>query len=137
MKTLKSLPKKDREILRKALRDAGEAHALWMDEPIDSPHSDRLKEERYKLWEEYKILRNRLLNPGSNTPDLESLLEQVTVQKVGPQAQDPDFGVSLGSWLSVCTDKEVIAYFADETDALRFRLDYINGILNPVTQWNK
>lgn len=34
-------------------------------------------------------------------------------------------------WYAVSDTDGIIAYFADETDACRFRLDYINRILNP------
>jgi hypothetical protein len=36
----------------------------------------------------------------------------------------------LEGWFAVCTDLGIIAYFGDESEAYRFRLDYINRILN-------
>ena len=38
---------------------------------------------------------------------------------------------TLGEWYAVCNDNGIIAYFGKEVDAYRFRLDYINRILNP------
>lgn len=40
--------------------------------------------------------------------------------------------VNLDGWYGVSTTDGIIAYFSNETDALRFRLDYINQILNPL-----
>lgn len=34
-------------------------------------------------------------------------------------------------WFAVVNDEGIIAYFGDEMDALRFRLDYINRKMNP------
>ena len=39
--------------------------------------------------------------------------------------------LTLGEWYAVCNDNGIIAYFGKEVDAYRFRLDYINRILNP------
>jgi len=36
----------------------------------------------------------------------------------------------LSNWFAVCSDMGIIAYFSSESDALAFRLDYINSILN-------
>ena len=40
----------------------------------------------------------------------------------------------LDGWSAVSTDDDggIIAFFRDEADACRFRLDYINGKMNPV-----
>ena len=58
---------------------------------------------------------------------LEDLLEEVSVMPPGDWTNDdgPD------GWFAVCNDHGIIAYFWDEADAFRFRLDYINRILNP------
>ena len=34
-------------------------------------------------------------------------------------------------WYAVTTADGIVAYFASENDAFRFRLDYINRLLNP------
>lgn len=65
---------------------------------------------------------------------IEEALEYVFVGDVDEDhariANMPD---CLVGWYYVGTDdRSVIAYFHSETDALRFRLDYINQILNPV-----
>jgi hypothetical protein len=61
---------------------------------------------------------------------LQKLLESVSV--MGPGQWENDDGPS--EWYAVCTDEGgIIAYFMDSADAFRFRLDYINGLLNPVT----
>lgn len=36
----------------------------------------------------------------------------------------------LDGWFAVCTDLGIIAYFGNEAEAFRFRLDYINRLLN-------
>ncbi len=59
--------------------------------------------------------------------DLESLLEEIAVIPPG-QLDNPPEG--LEEWYAVTTDWGIIAYFAEEADAFRFRLDLINLILN-------
>lgn len=36
----------------------------------------------------------------------------------------------LDGWFAVCTDLGIIAYFGNPAEAYRFRLDYINRLLN-------
>lgn len=61
--------------------------------------------------------------------DLDQLLEEVSV--LSPGQWENEDTPHLGEWWAVCNDQGIIAYFGDETDAFRFRLDYINRILNP------
>ncbi len=51
------------------------------------------------------------------------------VQVCAPGMWENDQGPS--DWFAVVNDDGIIAYFGDETDALRFRLDYINRQMNP------
>lgn len=55
------------------------------------------------------------------------LLESISV--MGPGDWENESGPA--NWWAVVSDDGIIAYFGEETDALRFRLDYINRILNP------
>lgn len=60
--------------------------------------------------------------------DLDELLETVVVDH--PCAWQNDTGPK--GWFAVSTGEQgIIAYFAHEVDAYRFRLDYINRLLNP------
>ena len=61
--------------------------------------------------------------------DLERLLEEVSV--LWPGMWENEQTPTLGEWYAVCNDNGIIAYFGKEVDAYRFRLDYINRILNP------
>jgi hypothetical protein len=62
------------------------------------------------------------------TKDLDELLEDVSV--LSPGMWENDSGPS--DWYAVCNDDGgIIAYFWKEVDTYRFRLDYINRILNP------
>ena len=56
---------------------------------------------------------------------LDSLLDEVSVMDYWENQTN----VLIG-WYAVCTDLGIIAYFSSEREALRFRLDYINRILN-------
>ena len=59
--------------------------------------------------------------------DLDEALEDVQVH--GPGMWENDEGPE--GWNAVSTGRDsIIAYFADEADALRFRLDLINYWLN-------
>lgn len=59
---------------------------------------------------------------------LDNLLESVFVLDPGVWAND----IGPKDWYAVGTDDDgVIAYFFRESDAYRFRLDYINRKLNP------
>lgn len=60
--------------------------------------------------------------------NLDQLLEDISV--LAPGQWDNDEG-PVG-WYAVCNERGIIAYFGKELDALRFRLSYINGLLNPV-----
>lgn len=59
--------------------------------------------------------------------DLNYYLDEISV--LPPGMWDNDFGPK--DWYAVCNEDGIIAYFGEETDALRFRLDYINRKLNP------
>lgn len=48
------------------------------------------------------------------------------VSDLDDAGRDPD----LGGWFYVCDDDGIIAYFAHEVDALRFRLAEVNRYLN-------
>lgn len=65
---------------------------------------------------------------------LEEALEYVFVGDVDDyHVQMNGMSQHMVGWYYVGTeDLSVIAYFHSETDAMRFRLDYINQILNPV-----
>lgn len=64
--------------------------------------------------------------PKSKT--LKELLESIDVLAPGEWQNEIS---NLLEWWAVVTDDGIIAYFGSERDALRFRLDYINRILNP------
>lgn len=59
---------------------------------------------------------------------LDELLEEISV--LGPDQWDNKQSDALEGWFAVATDAGIIAYFGDEQDALGFRLDLINSILN-------
>lgn len=59
---------------------------------------------------------------------LEDLLEEVSVIEEFENEASP----FLVGWFAVVTDEGIIAYFGNEKDAFRFRLDYINQILNTI-----
>ena len=60
---------------------------------------------------------------------IDKLLEAVAVH--APGMWDNDQGPH--DWWAVSTDGYgILAYFARESDAFRFRLSLINGLLNPV-----
>jgi len=67
---------------------------------------------------------------------LGNMLEEVSVHPAGdiPAIADIPGDHTLKDWYAVSTDDAggVIAYFRDESTALRFRLDYINDSLNPL-----
>jgi hypothetical protein len=60
--------------------------------------------------------------------DIEELLQEISVMEHGGWKNQNSEG--LVGWWAVATDLGIIAYFGCETDAFRFRLDYINRILN-------
>lgn len=60
-----------------------------------------------------------------NGKTLNELLEEISV------LDDWDNQTSgLDGWFAVATDLGIVAYFGSEPEAFRFRLDYINRILN-------
>lgn len=60
--------------------------------------------------------------------DIYDLLDTVSV--AAPHMWENDEGPK--GWYAVITDDDgIVAYFATENDALRFRLDLINRHLNP------
>ena len=62
---------------------------------------------------------------------LHELLDAISV--MAPGSWENDAGPN--DWYAVCNDDDgIIAYFQDERAAYRFRLDYINGLLNPTKQ---
>jgi hypothetical protein len=63
--------------------------------------------------------------------DIEELLQSVSVMAPGQWENDLSTISLIKDWYAVCTDDGIIAYFGEESDAFRFRLDYINRILNP------
>lgn len=67
--------------------------------------------------------------------NLDDWLEAVQVQEIDSyinEANRNGLRAVIG-WYGVSTDDDggLIAYFRDETDAFRFRLDYINRKMNP------
>ncbi len=59
---------------------------------------------------------------------LEDLLALITVY--GPGEWENDLGEQLEDWYAVADEAGIIAYFINEKDAFRFRLDLINIRLN-------
>ena len=62
--------------------------------------------------------------------NLDDLLDAVSVMP--PGCWENENTPLLGEWWAVCNDEGIIAYFGRESDAFRFRLSYINSVLNPV-----
>jgi hypothetical protein len=56
---------------------------------------------------------------------LDELLEEISVLD---EWENQTKG--LDGWFAVCTDLGIIAYFGEKSEAFKFRLDYINRILN-------
>lgn len=61
------------------------------------------------------------------TRSLNDLLETWSV--LDPEQWENESG-PMG-WFAVCNDHGIVAYFADERDAYRYRLSEINRTLNP------
>ena len=61
---------------------------------------------------------------------IDELLEEVIV--LPPGMWENDVSELLSDWYAVANEEGIIAYFGREEDAFRFRLDYINGLLNPI-----
>ena len=64
----------------------------------------------------------------TKTTTLSELLEAIDV--IPPGMWENELS-DLLDWWAVTNEVGIIAYFGNEVDALRFRLDYINRILNP------
>ena len=60
--------------------------------------------------------------------DLEYYLEEISAQF--PGQWENEASTVLKDWYAVSNEEGIIAYFGNEMDALRFRLDYINMKLN-------
>ena len=59
--------------------------------------------------------------------DLNMLLEEITVQEIdGSELGTP----CIDGWFGVVNEEGIFAYFGDENEAFKYRLDYINRILN-------
>lgn len=58
---------------------------------------------------------------------LDDLLEEISVHAPGMWEND----LGPPNWFAVSNSDGIIAYFGNEVDACRFRLDYINRKLNP------
>ena len=75
---------------------------------------------------------NALIDAGyhnypKSTKSLDELLDDISV--LAPGCWENDIGPK--NWWAVTNDDGIISYFGNENDALRFRLDYINRLLNP------
>jgi hypothetical protein len=62
--------------------------------------------------------------------NLTELLEEISVQEIDEDCAKANNIEGLIGWFGVVTDLGIIAYFGLEIEAFRFRLDYINRILN-------
>lgn len=66
--------------------------------------------------------------------DIDQLLEEWQVEELDygdlRDREGPEVANYLEGWYGVSNDKGIIAYFGDESDALRFRLGEINRELN-------
>lgn len=60
--------------------------------------------------------------------NLDDLLEEWAV--MFPGMWENNNTPTLGDWYAVSNNKGIIAYFGNEADAFRFRLNEINRILN-------
>ena len=63
---------------------------------------------------------------------LDELLEDVQVQEIDEEVCRINYTPGLIGWYCVINNHNIIAYFRKEKNALRFRLDYINQILNTI-----
>jgi len=63
--------------------------------------------------------------------DLDYYLENITVEFPLEYPPMHEFA-NLTDWYGVSNEQGIIAYFREDEDAFRFRLDYINNLLNPV-----
>ena len=76
-----------------------------------------------------KLCRN--IKESNRMKDLDYYLENICVEFPLEFPPKHDFA-DLTDWYGVSNESGIIAYFGNETDALRFRLDYINSIMNPI-----
>ena len=72
--------------------------------------------------EDYNVLENNKSWQKENNYDLDSMLEEVSIQ-------DVEEGELIG-WFAVVDCDGINAYFSTETEALSYRLFLINRILN-------
>ena len=64
-------------------------------------------------------------------PTLDEVLEEIQVQEVDEYINlSNGKGASLTGWFTVVDTQGIIAYFSTETEALNYRLNLINRILN-------
>jgi hypothetical protein len=64
--------------------------------------------------------------------DLDYYLQEIAVQEVDSDLAINNKIPNLIGWYAVVNEKGIIAYFGNEKDAFRFRLDYINQLLNSI-----
>jgi len=64
---------------------------------------------------------------------LDNLLE--SWQVIAPYCWENEAG-PIG-WYAVCNDIGIVAYFGNESDAFRYRMDRINAELNPYEKISK
>jgi len=67
--------------------------------------------------------------------DLDELCDEISVMSCDDMADDfqnnlTNVNILLKGWYAVVSDLGIIAYFAEEKEAFRYRLEYINRILN-------
>ena len=76
-----------------------------------------------------KLCRN--IKESNRMKDLDYYLENICVEF--PLEFPPTHAFAdLTGWYGVSNESGIIAYFGKEVDALRFRLDYINSIMNTI-----
>ena len=69
--------------------------------------------------------------------DIDQLFEEISVMNCDDMADNFDEGsemhilnTRLRSWYAVVNSQGIIAYFGEEAEAYKFRLDYISRIMN-------
>lgn len=72
-----------------------------------------------------------------NKLNIDLLLEEISVMPCSDMVDDfePEsdlfkLNTLLDGWYSVATNFGIVAYFSEESEALKYRLNYINTILN-------
>lgn len=101
----------------------GPEKLLWQSLP---EKGDKAGEDAYAAMLASKEFAKTTTYPARSFTDW---LEAVEV--CAPGMWENDNSATLGHWFAVCNDEGIIAYFGDEADAFRFRLDYINRQMNP------